>query len=104
MLGAHEAGVKERLKIIVAVLGEAVLREDGIHIGQWLAAREAGLVVHHADALLSVAVRHLIQPVYASADGGGEGLLVGRRDSHPAHHVALQSEDGERRETPVELQ
>ena len=98
VLLCHDDGVEHGLQVIVGVLFQVFLREDGIHIGQGLHAVGARLVVNDSNVGLAVAVGEQVHSVYAPADGN---LSAEARHFQLCVDVGFHVDEGERGELPV---
>ena len=94
--------IEQGLQIVVAMAGEALLKEDGLHIGQGLQPLIARLVVDDADAGQPVLAHH-VEAVDAATDGERESLPTAT-DLYLPRDVGLKTDDGEGCQLAVELQ
>ena len=95
MLLADQMGVDESLQIVITVVLQALLLEDGFNIGQGLWRFAACLVVDDADTLLTV-LDDTVQTVNTAADGCRDVWCLQR-----TFDIAFQTDDGERSQRMV---
>ena len=92
----YNVTIEESLQIVVAVIGNVGCIKDGIHICQILVLTGSGFVVDDADAILAgFRIRYHIQTVNVSAND---------RIAVRHIHTFLESDDGERRQFPVNFE